>query len=306
MHTVVLAVVAAMVASMSSSSDGPHEPVYLLTYFRTSDEALHLAWSTDGLRWTALNGNRAVLRADAGNRSIRDPFVRRGPDGWYHLVCSNSWNSTSILYTRSHDLIQWAPWRVVPVMEGVPGADNAWAPEFVWDPSKKEYVVFWASVTGGCPNQRIWYTTTRDFERFARPALLLDPGYSVIDATMVQRGSTWYMAYKDERGENRIGTDYKSMRVATAASPTGPYAPKTGLVSPALTEGPAVFRVNKRWLMLYDRFTEGAWGASVSDDLITWRKVDGIVVPNEARHGNVLQITRRILERLQLAYPERQ
>jgi hypothetical protein len=41
---------------------------FLLSYFRTPDEALHLAWSEDGLGWRALNDNQAVLRATVGNR----------------------------------------------------------------------------------------------------------------------------------------------------------------------------------------------------------------------------------------------
>src|SRR5437588_7557281 len=103
---------------------------YLLSHFCTEDEALYLADSEDGLIWRAIKTSQPVLRATAGNRSIRDPFIRYCPDGFYHLLSTDSWWSQNILHARSRDLLAWEPWDVLPVMTRVPGARNAWAPEF--------------------------------------------------------------------------------------------------------------------------------------------------------------------------------
>jgi hypothetical protein len=275
--------------------------VYLLSYFRTEAEALHLAWSTDGLHWEALHDNRPILHATVGNRSIRDPFIRLGADGLFHLLSTDSWWSPHLLHTQSPDLFHWEPWDLLPAMNEVPGARNAWAPEFQYDAERGVYQLFWASITAGEPYQRIWSAETRDFRSLSPPSLLFDPGYSVIDATLIDHSGTLFMIYKDERGENREGTDHKAMRVATAADPRGPYEPRTGLVTPHLTEGPAVFRVGDRWLMLYDFFMHDRWGASESTDLMDWHPVEGVSVPPGARHGSVFSVTQTEWERLRAA-----
>ena len=263
---------------------------YLLAYFRTSEEALHLAWSQDGLHWTPLNANRPLLQATAGNGSLRDPFIRFGADGWFHLLSTDSWHSPNILHTRSQDLLHWEAWDVVPIMGCIEKTRNTWAPEFFYDMERQVYIVFWSSITNPPQRQRIWYAETPDFRTYTPPAVLFDPGYSVIDATLVRHEGFCFLIYKDERGENRVGTDHKAMRVATATHLHGPYTPQTDLITPALTEGPAVFPTGDRWLMLYDFFMEGKWGAAESSDLLHWHRIEAVTVPSEARHGTVFSL----------------
>jgi beta-xylosidase len=278
--------------------------VWMLAYFRTPAEALHVAYSEDGLTWTALNGNRPVLEATVGNRSIRDPFIRQGHDGAYHLLSTNSWKSHCFIHTQSRDLIHWEPQRLIPIMESVPETRNVWAPEFILLPGGEEYLAFWSSVTVPEGHQRIWCARTKDFVTWSPPTVLFDPGYMVIDATIVRGPDAWVMLFKDERGTNDAGTDNKGMRVATAPAPTGPWGDVSDLVTPHLTEGPAVFETGGRWLMLYDHFMESRWGAAESDDLQHWRVLDqGLTVPPEARHGSVFQVPRSLLERLMQKWP---
>jgi hypothetical protein len=116
---------------------------YLLAYFRTPQEALHLVWSADGFHWKPLNNNQPVLYAGVGNRSVRDPYLRYCPDGWFHLLSTDSWSSPNILHTRSKDLLGWEAWEVVPIMNGVAGTQNAWAPEFFVDQARGVYLLFW-------------------------------------------------------------------------------------------------------------------------------------------------------------------
>ena len=282
-----------MVLLAASAPDADAGSVYLLAYFRTPEEALHYAWSEDGLTWQALNGNRPVMRAEVGNKSIRDPYIRKGPDEWFHLVSTNSWKAVNLIYARSKDLVTWESQRLLPVMESVPTTKNVWAPEFVYDDQTGEYLIFWSSVTVPEGHQRTWSCRTRDFESLSEPEILFDPGYTQIDATLVRNEKTWHLIYKDERGENKQGTDNKAMRVAVSDTLEGPYEAVTGLVTPHLTEGPAVFRAGARWLMLYDHFMEHRWGGAESNDLKTWKVLEGVPkVPDTARHGSVLSITR--------------
>ena len=285
--------------AMAASDD-----VFILSYFRTPAEALHLAYSTDGLTWTALNGNKPVLHANVGNKSIRDPYIRKGPGGWFHLVSTNSWKAKDLIYTKSKDLIHWEPQHLLPVMAGVEHVRNVWAPEFVFDEEKGDYLIFWSSVTEPeGKHQRIWCCRTKNFQNLSAPRVLFDPGYTVIDATLVRSKDMWHMAFKDARGENKKGTDNKAMRMATAASLGGPYQNPSGLVTPHLTEGPAIFRAGDRWLMLYDHFMEHKWGASESRDLVNWTPVTAkLTVPETCRHGSVFTITNKEFDALRAAF----
>jgi hypothetical protein len=45
----------------------------------------------------------------------------------------------------------------------------------------------------------------------------------VIDASVIRYNGQYLMAFKDERGENRLGTDYKAIRICTAQHACGPW-----------------------------------------------------------------------------------
>ena len=47
------------------------------------------------------------------------------------------------------------------------------------------------------------YATTRDFRTFSEPKVWIDPGYSVIDSTVIKHGGTYYRFTKDERNNRR-------------------------------------------------------------------------------------------------------
>ncbi len=61
------------------------DEVLLFCYFRTSAEALHLAWSEDLYHWRPLNGNKPIYRTPYANSTIRDPFIRQRA-GWLVLL----------------------------------------------------------------------------------------------------------------------------------------------------------------------------------------------------------------------------
>ncbi|KRG11878.1 hypothetical protein ACA29_14425 [Lederbergia galactosidilytica] len=65
---------------------------YLIAYFRSGpmqtnkNERLHYAYSRDGLHWYELNQNHAVWSTSIGEGILRDPFINKGKDGFWHLV----------------------------------------------------------------------------------------------------------------------------------------------------------------------------------------------------------------------------
>jgi hypothetical protein len=285
-------------------------PSYLLAYFRTSCEALHLALSVDGHSWIALNGNLPILAADVGQRSVRDPFLFRGLDGRFHLLSTDSFSSVHLLHTASSDLVSWDSWTVLPGMESVPGARNAWAPKVWVDQRRKTHMVYWSSTTqpnvisdgniwwDDAHDHRIWYSDTLDFQQFTPPRLVFDPQYSVIDALLLEREDGFVLIYKDERGDNRDTSRGKALHVALAATLDGPFVPQPEAISPPLSEGPAVFQHAQGWTLLFDHFMDGRWGAAHSPDLLAWQPLPAPLVPEGARHGSVLELSALELEPL--------
>jgi beta-galactosidase len=274
--------------------------MYLMSYFRTDAEALHSALSADGLQLRALNGNRPVYRSQIGRESIRDPFIILDRLGVYHLLSTNSWREVNIFHAASDNLIEWRNASLIPAMETVPGTQNCWAPEAIYDPDADAYRIFWSSTTplsGGTLdphgyNHRIWNLTTADFVHFSEPSVFFDPGYNVIDATIASTANgTYLMAFKDERGEHTHETPHKAMRVATSDSLKGPWTVHEPTVTPPLTEGPLLFYCQGRWLMFYDHFVDGHFGASESVDGLHWRQITPQVqFPDAPRHASVVEI----------------
>jgi hypothetical protein len=272
-----------------------------MSYFTTEDEALHLAASQDGHRFAALNGGAPVLLSTVGTQTLRDPFVGLGPDGAFHLLATDGWASRSIVHAVSADLRAWSSQELIPVMDAVPWAHNAWAPEFFYDPDRQCYQIVWSSVvepsgmngdrdwqdTG--QDHRIWGCVTKDFHTYSPPELFFDPGFPVIDATVARDGDRFLMAFKDERGVNELTTSHKHIMLTTFKKPGGSFETAFGPVSPAPVEGPALFRRGDEWVLIFDHFLEGRYGAMSSRDGLSWSPAE-VVVPAGARHASVLAL----------------
>ena len=186
--------------------DRPERGPFLFSYFYGNGDGLHLAWSSDGLRMTPLNNDRIVLKPTLGNGLMRDPCLRQGPDGMYHLVWTTGWWDNGFGVASSPDLIHWGPQRYVEVNKNNPTAVNTWAPELFYNDQKSEWMIFWATTIPGkfaeteldggqgdsgpnknkSLNHRIYYVTTKDFETFSDMKLLVDPGFNSIDATIAK------------------------------------------------------------------------------------------------------------------------
>lgn len=283
--------------------------MYVMSYFKTDAEALHLAVSDDGLQWRAVRGGAAIYRSTRGSQSVRDPFLCRDADGLFHLLATMAPSPDSILHAVSDDLLSWREEAHVPVMASVPHVQNCWAPEAFWDDDAQCWRVIWSSstMTPNTPsdgNHRIWSSDTRDWQTWTPPALFFDPGYSVIDATVVPFAPQKYlMAFKDERGHNPPRHDEpgqrKAIGIALAPSGAGPWTEVSELITPPLTEGPALFRRNGQWVMLFDHFMEERFGALASADGLHWEPLTpGITFLPGLRHASVLEVPDTIGRRL--------
>jgi hypothetical protein len=280
--------------------------VYLFSSFRGNGDGLHLAWSVDGLKWTALAGERALLEPKVGGKLMRDPCILQGPDGTFHMVWTSGWYERVIGYANSRDLIHWSEQKAIPVMEHEPAARNCWAPELVYDPAKRQYIIFWAStIPGRFPdtdaagdnglNHRMYCTTTKDFEVFSPTRLFFDPGFSTIDATMVLQGGKYHLIFKDETLE----PVRKHLRIASGDSIEGPFKELSAPFTPSWVEGPTVLKIGDQYIVYYDMYTAKRYGAMRSRDLKNWEDVsEQLSLPAGTRHGTALAVSRDVLAAL--------
>jgi hypothetical protein len=273
--------------------------MYLFSYFKEEQESLFLAISEDGYAWRELNGGCALLSSGVGMRRIRDPFIWEDKQGAFHLIWTDGWQSRSIGYARSTDLVHWENEKLIPVMEHLPETQNTWAPEIFFDTVADRCRIVWSSTVGAGPrNHRIWSTTTTDFESFTEAKLFFAPGYNVIDANVTDIGDHYVMFFKDERGSNEKGTENKAIRLCYLKKQEGdlPEVERIShLITPALTEGPTLYAVDrdgsKEWILLVDGFQEQYYGAYRSENLETWEPLgDEIRLLHGARHGSVIRL----------------
>jgi len=284
----------------------------LFTSFRGNGEAgLHLLWSTNGHHWAALRGDRSFLRPEVGGyRLMRDPCIAQGPDGTFHMVWTTAWTTdrgAEIGYACSRDLVHWSPQRALPLMAHEPATRNLWAPELFYDRRKGRWLVFWSStIPGRFPetddtgddgyNHRIYYATTRDFVRFSPTRLFFDPGFNVIDATLVEVPGGYMLVFKDER----LRPLQKRLRVAFSTDPEGPFGPVSDPISVDWAEGPSAIRLGSEYLIYYDRYSRRRYyGALRSVDLRRWEDISGDMrFPPGHKHGTVFRVPEGLLRTL--------
>ncbi|PSR57317.1 glycosyl hydrolase [Adhaeribacter arboris] len=298
-----------MVAPFRGQAQEPGKNEALLfAYFKGNGDGLHLAASTDGLNWSPLKNDSLFLKPQVSqDKLLRDPCIIKGPDNLFHMVWTVSWNAKGIGYANSLDLIHWSEQQYIPVMEHEAGARNSWAPEITYDKKQKVYLIYWATtITGLYPetqskeensyNHRMYYTTTADFKKFSPTKLLYEPGFNVIDATIVPNQSQYLMFLKDETRE----PPQKNIRIATSKNLVGPYmAAGPPITGKYWAEGPTALKLGINWIVYFDKYTEGKMGAVTSPDLKKWTDISGkINFPAGVRHGTVFKVTRQELEKL--------
>ncbi|MBQ0915801.1 family 43 glycosylhydrolase [Streptomyces sp. RM99] len=313
---------------------------YLFAYFTgegTADgEQIRYALSrgNDALRWRELNGGEPVLTSTTGERGLRDPFVIRSPEGdRFFMIAtdlrmyrnsSGSWDevqrhgSKSIMVWESTDLVHWTDQRLVEVAPD--NAGNTWAPEAYWDDELDAYVVFWASKlyadddpghTGSTYN-RMLYATTEDFRSFSEPKVWNDPGYSVIDSTVVEHEGTYYRYTKDERDPS---SGSPCSKFVTAEKSTSLTDTSYDFVSDCIGrgamergEGPTVFKSNteEKWYLFVDEYGGRGYLPFETTDLASgeWTPSTDYQLPASPRHGTVIPVTQAEYDRLLAAYPE--
>ena len=274
---------------------------YVFTYFKgNGEDGLHLAYSEDGYKWYTLKNDTSFLTPEVGkDKLMRDPCVIKGGDGLYHMVWTVSWTDKGIGYASSKDLINWPKQEFIPVMKHEEKTRNTWAPEITYDEKSKTYMIYWASTIDGKfletkseeekgYNHRIYYNTTKDFKKFSKTKLLYEPGFNVIDASIVKTDNGFTMYLKDE---TKVPVQ-KNLKIATSKKLEGPYtkasAPITGEY---WAEGPTAIKIDNKWIVYFDKYTQKKYGA-VRETSKGWEDIsEQVSFPKGTRHGTVIKVS---------------
>lgn len=294
-----------------SLATNAQKKVFLFSYFvGNGQDGLHLAYSNDGLKWTALNhGKSYVLPTVGKDKLMRDPCILQGKDGQFHMVWTSGWWDHQIGYASSPDLIQWSEQKGIPVMAQEPTAKNSWAPELVYDPEAKNYIIFWATTIPGRHsevasserekglNHRIYCTKTTDFNTFTPTEMFFNPDFSVIDATILPKDGKFYLFLKNENPN----PPEKNIRVTVSDRASGPYPVKVSapITGKYWAEGPTALQVGKYVYVYFDKYTSHQYGAVRSKNMKDWEDVSDLVsFPEGVRHGSAFRIDQAILDKL--------
>ena len=328
---------------------------YLFVHFigneaAASHEQTYFSISEDGLHWSELNGGNAVLTSSIGESGLRDHYIARAPEGdKYYMIATDlsiyhnagNWagaggsGSHGIVVWESDDLVNWSePW----IAEIAPeNAGCTWAPEFIYDETTGEYVVYWSAtsieldengeIAQEYENHTIYYAKTRDFRTFTDAQVYHSGGVNgegkpikVIDSTMIEHNGTYYRYTKNEmnstimvdKSDSILGefTSIESDTLSTDA----PTDPNVGLL-----EGPIIFKMNEKtengeeqWCLMGDRFaTNRGYYPMITTDLESgeFRMLDEseFSMPTNVqkyRHGYVMPVTAAEYDALQRTYGE--
>ncbi len=237
----------------------------------------------------------------------------RGPDGTFHMVWTSGWTENDIGYASSKDLITWSDEKELPVMAAEPTVRNTWAPEVDYDEKRNEFIIFWAStIPGRFPatagaseddyNHRIYCTTTKDFITFTPTRLFYDPGFSVIDATMLHANGRHYLIVKDETRN----PPKKHLRIAESDDVEGPFTHLSAPFTPEglWVEGPTAIKVGDDFIVYCEAYIKKHYVAMRSRDLKTWEEVTDQMTfvnantPERMKHGTVIAVPAEVAARL--------
>ncbi len=330
---------AAAAATMALGSCAqPKMESYLFAYFTGNapeEEQICFALSDDGYNYTLLNDGEPIIKsADiARKKCVRDPHILRGEDGkTFYMVVTDmrSWDGWSsndgLVLLKSNDLINWTSSAIDfpdtwPDMFDRDKLNQVWAPQTIYDPEAKKYMVYYSIGWNGdvhrearenadpSDDHKTHYViycsyANEDFTELSKPEILYDHKANTIDADIVfnEADGLYHMFFKTEGEGNGI-------QQATAKTLRGEWTPERKYLQQTnvAVEGSGVFKLinSDEWILMYDCYGSGYYEFCKSKDLHNFEKIAqtqtrGLFTP---RHGTTITITREEAERLRKQWP---
>lgn len=294
------------------------ESAYLFVYFtgnRIDEEAVRMAVSTDGYNYRALNGNRPVIDSKqiSSTGGVRDPHILRCQDGktFYmvvtDMVSANGWDSNrAMVLLKSKDLVNWTS-SVVNIQTKYPNQEDlkrVWAPQTVYDKEAKKYMVYWSMKHGNGADIIYYAYANKDFtdlEGEPKPLFLPKNGKSCIDGDIIYKDGLYHLFYKTEGHGNGIKKATASSLTSGQWKESDDYKQQTK----EAVEGSGIFPLigSGKYILMYDVYMKGKYQFTESTDLENFKVIDNAISMDfHPRHGTIIPITRKELNRLYKAY----
>jgi len=296
---------------------GPYS-AYLFAYFTGNDikeEAIRFALSTDGYHYRALNGNQPVVSSAAISETggVRDPHIVRGADGktFYmvatDMVSAKGWSSNrGMVLLKSKDLVNWTH-SAINFQKRYAGQENlkrVWAPQTIYDPQAKKYLVYFSLQHGSEPDKIYYAYANKDFtdlEGEPKQLFFSPTNGSCIDGDIVAKDGLYYLFFKTEGNGNGI-------KIAVSDKLTSGYVLRDNYVQQTKdpVEGAGTFKLNNSndYILMYDLYTKGKYQFTRTSDLQHFAVVDkDISMDFHPRHGTVMPITTAEAARLAKRWP---
>ncbi|WP_083751480.1 glycoside hydrolase family 43 protein [Saccharothrix sp. ALI-22-I] len=310
-----LAGVIAPTAAQAQVVPDAADAAYVMGYFKESlngggnVNAVHFAVSNDGLEWTPLNNNDAILTPTTGTRGIRDPFLYRLNDGTWVVLATDipvggdfTRPNPNIHVWTSPDLVTWSTDRLLNVNWTNP-ASYSWAPAVHWDPVRRAYGITYTTVPQGYSYSVINVVYTTDFVTTTTPAVFHDAGSGILDSHVVTGvGGQNYLYYKSNATLRLVGTRSSSVEPRSFREYT------SGVVENRCTEAPTLVKslTSNTWRLWGDTFCPNAKFDLWQGDLLSgnWTKVSraDYTAPLNGKHNTVHPVTTADRDRMVARY----
>lgn len=296
---------------------GPEEKdyiAYLFAYFKgnnVEDEAVCYAISNDGYNYLSLNNNNPVIDSKqiSSTGGVRDPHILRGEDGkTFYMVLtdmtsSKGWESNrAMILLKSTDLVNWTS-SIINIKQkytGQEGLKRVWAPQTIYDPAVKKYMVYWSMKHDDGVDIIYYAYANKDFTDLeGEPRILFSPqnNKSCIDGDIINKNGIFHLFYKTEGHGNGIRLAMTDSLASNKWIEQPGYKQQTS----DAVEGSSVFkRINSdTYILMYDVYMKGKYQFCESKDLDVFKEIDHDISMNfHPRHGSIIPITRRELKAL--------
>lgn len=287
---------------------------YLFAYFTgnsVEEEAVRFAISADGYNFMALNKNQPVIDSKqiSSTGGVRDPHILRGEDGktFYMVVTdmtsSKGWDSNrAMILLKSTDLVNWTS-SIINIQKKYKGQENlkrVWAPQTIYDPEAKKYMVYWSMQHGNGPDIIYYAYATPDFTDLeGEPKTLFIPKNkkSCIDGDIILKDGEFFLFYKTEGDGNGLKLATTKSLTSGIWDESDDYKQQTK----DAVEGSSVFkRINSdTYILMYDVYMKGQYQFCETTDLKNFKVIDHeISMDFHPRHGSIIPLTKKELKRL--------
>lgn len=321
--------IALLLSASATLSAAPKYYAYLFTYFtgnRPSQEQISYALSKDGYNYIPLNEGKPVVSSDtiALKHCVRDPHILRGNDGkTFYMVVTDmksdeGWASNrGMVLMKSTDLIHWTHSAIhfpTKYPEKWGNVTRVWAPETIYDPDAKRYMVFYSLRTSDADSyDKIYYSYVNDTftDLIGEPTYLYDRGSATIDGDIVynKKDRLYHLFFKNEGERGICQVTSKTLTAPEGSAPGSQWSAPSSPIQQTKenVEGVGVFQTidQKGWIVMYDCYVDHHYQFCSSSDLQNFKfeqntETKGAFTP---RHGTVIPITFEEAQRLAKQFP---